>query len=141
MDAFPVHQFVYTQNGWREKLVDIDESSESSRIFRFVLSPSPTPATKSLLRPEVIPSDINSSIKVGDGIEISPLSLSTCEDIAKRVTTSKGAAILIDYGEDYTQEDSLRGYQNHKQVHILSQVRMIINLTVFIILTGIFTVL
>lgn len=105
-------------------MVDIDESAESTRIFRFVLSPSATPATKSLLRGDqtgIIPEN-RPPIKAGDGIEISPLTLSTCEDIAKRVVATKGAAILIDYGEDFTQEDSLRGFKNHKQVHILSEV-------------------
>jgi NADH dehydrogenase [ubiquinone] 1 alpha subcomplex assembly factor 7 len=124
LDAFPVHQFVYTEKGWREKLVDIDESPSNPHIFRFALSPSATPATKSLIRDDQtgIATEQRLAVKVGDGIEISPLTLSSCEDIGKRVVTSKGAAILIDYGEDFTQEDSLRGFQNHQQVHILSQV-------------------
>ena len=29
--------------------------------------------------------------------------------------------MMIDYGEHYTQEDSLRGYKNHTQVSILSE--------------------
>lgn len=31
-----------------------------------------------------------------------------------------GAALFIDYGENYTQADTLRGYRNHKQTDFLS---------------------
>jgi NADH dehydrogenase [ubiquinone] 1 alpha subcomplex assembly factor 7 len=143
LDAFPVHQFVNTERGWREKLVDIDEQKETNRIFRFVLAPSVTPAVRTLIRdtanqpsaaspliglppnPEELKAQFrgeSSTAKVGDGIEISPMTLSTCEDIAKRVVATKGVAILVDYGEDFTQEDSLRGFKNHEQPHVLSQV-------------------
>ena len=53
LDTFPVHQFVYTKSGWRERLIDIDSSSDSKaqQHFKFVLSPSTTPAILSILRP------------------------------------------------------------------------------------------
>jgi NADH dehydrogenase [ubiquinone] 1 alpha subcomplex assembly factor 7 len=65
-----------------------------------------------------------SALQEGDGIEISPLAMAACEDIGRFVTRCQGgaAALLIDYGEDFTQEDSLRGFRRHKQVHILSEV-------------------
>ncbi|KAF1790528.1 S-adenosyl-L-methionine-dependent methyltransferase [Phytophthora cactorum] len=44
-DALPVHQFEYTDRGWRERLVDID-FEDGGDHFRFVLSPGPTPATR-----------------------------------------------------------------------------------------------
>lgn len=34
LDAFPVHQFEYTENGWRERLVDVDETAEGPYNFR-----------------------------------------------------------------------------------------------------------
>jgi hypothetical protein len=128
----------------------------SAYHFRFVLSPSQTPAVKSLL---VHRQDSTAAVggatgasssasssasanstdtttttsttsttavpapKVGDGVEISPLALATCEDIAQRVVSCGGAALLVDYGEDFTQEDTLRAYLKHKQVSVLSQVR------------------
>ena len=48
LDALPVHQFVYTAKGWREKLVDVDESSkvDDKLHFRSVLARSVTPATR-----------------------------------------------------------------------------------------------
>lgn len=162
LDAFPVHQFVYTKKGWREKLVDVDLTMESTMHFRSVLSPSSTPASKVLLgegsermglngrmhtndtinqvklsqedssaiiadleipspvggnRDEMIPSQLLE----GDEIEISPLAMGTVDEIAKRVVRTGGAALLIDYGEHFTQGDSLRAFQKHKQTSIYSE--------------------
>ena len=101
-------------------------------IFQLVRAPFATPAVKVLLegpmnatirslregdnrrsssnpRDETASSSSSSSssqqLKEGDGLEISPLALATCEDIGRRIASSKGggAALLIDYGEDFTQ--------------------------------------
>ncbi len=48
LDALPVHQFEYTAEGWRERLVDVDEDPKSSHHFKFALSPGPTPAVQHL---------------------------------------------------------------------------------------------
>ena len=225
LDAFPVHQFTYTKNGWRERLVDVNgptaappvkphvpvgnprieaakqsvfaknnsssgapiaESAEETGFdqkkmdeeaagyhFRLVLSNSETPAVKLLLTgseahlrrdaleqavfgrgkptspadlkrltaadvtPVTVSSAGNSTTatasattsvaasagpKVGDGIEVCPLAIATCEDIAQRVVKAGGAALLFDYGEDFAQEDSLRAFKKHQQVSVLSQV-------------------
>jgi len=44
LDTFPIHQFQKSADGWKEVLVDIDNSSDSKLNFRFVLSPKITPA-------------------------------------------------------------------------------------------------
>jgi len=138
LDAFPVHQFVYTKAGWREKLVDIDTSDNSKYFFRLVLSNNATPAAQALLirRGNVGPTQgaakapssnldqrgyIPVELKENDGVEISPLTLATCEDVAKRIVKNRGAALFVDYGENFTQSDSLRGFKKHKQVSILSE--------------------
>lgn len=126
LDAFPIHQFVYTEDGWREKLIDVDTSNDSPYHFRFVLSPGPTPASQTLIRKEFVNININQtpeSLKPGDSLEISPLALSTCEDIATRVLNVGGASLLIDYGEDFTQGDTLRAFKKHNQINVLSEVR------------------
>merc|ERR1712139_322168 len=41
LDAFPVHQFVYTTKGWRERMIDIDYTNNSEYHFRMVLAPGP----------------------------------------------------------------------------------------------------
>jgi NADH dehydrogenase [ubiquinone] 1 alpha subcomplex assembly factor 7 len=150
LDVFPVHQFVYTNKGWREKLVDVDRSMESTMHFRHVLSPSETPAARALLgegsstaalrnrenqesgtqtassssssdAQAGLASDANGKLTAGDEIEISPLALSTIEYVSKRIMTSRGAVLLIDYGEEFTQGDSLRAFKKHSQVSIYSE--------------------
>lgn len=32
-----------------------------------------------------------------------------------------GAALFIDYGENYTQSDTLRAFKQHRQVHFLEE--------------------
>jgi NADH dehydrogenase [ubiquinone] 1 alpha subcomplex assembly factor 7 len=150
LDIFPVHQFIYQGGIWREKLVDVDKDSQSPYHFRTVIAPKETPAVKALLgskaasshvliKPQVGSQIIDDKLRAaavikkniddrevistieGDGIEISPLALATCEDIAMRLRKSNGAALLIDYGENFAQMDSIRGFKDHKQVHYLSE--------------------
>jgi SAM-dependent MidA family methyltransferase len=56
------------------------------------------------------------------GIEVSPMALGMCESVTQYIRAHGGAALFIDYGEDYTQADSLRGFLKHKQVNFLSSV-------------------
>jgi SAM-dependent MidA family methyltransferase len=49
-DALPVHQFKYTERGWREVLVDLDNST-GPHHFKYVLSPEPTPASLAFATP------------------------------------------------------------------------------------------
>jgi hypothetical protein len=48
-DALPVYHFEYTEKGWLERLVDVDQG-EGPHHLRYVLSPGPTYATMALLR-------------------------------------------------------------------------------------------
>lgn len=178
LDAFPVYQFAHTaaagssggrsSGGWREKLIDVDESADSPFHFRVVLAGQPTPAARLLLggpsagestvvssapaeggtvddlippgalmhgllrssrmsNPQaqagVLVNADSNSVSDGDvGVEVSPMALGVCEAIAQMVARHGGAALFVDYGEDYTQSDSLRGFRRHKQVHFLSEV-------------------
>jgi NADH dehydrogenase [ubiquinone] 1 alpha subcomplex assembly factor 7 len=219
LDAFPIHQFIYTEEGWREKLVDIDRDTDSIEEilsthpddqhdrrykkmqspllpadsplasgrssypyhFRFVRSPGPTAAVQTMITTEQFqlqqrkkqfqqlkeqqqqqqqnkqpkvsfqptPLQIKrpeenkepaapqnpEGLKPGDGFEISPLAIAQCEDIASRIKACRGAALLIDYGEDFVQEDTLRGFKKHKQVHPLSSVSYFTYSLLFLILT------
>ena len=103
---------------------DAQAPKDIKYIFQLVRAPSVTPAVKVLLegpmdaairslredgresrRAETHSGSQQMQIKEGDGLEISPLAMATCDDIARRITSSKGggAALLIDYGEDFTQ--------------------------------------
>ena len=50
---------------------------------------------------------------------MSPVALATCEEIAA-VCKAGGAALLIDYGANATNSDSLRGFKDHETTNILS---------------------
>jgi NADH dehydrogenase [ubiquinone] 1 alpha subcomplex assembly factor 7 len=43
LDALPVHQFEYTAEGWRERLVDVEEDPLAPHHFKFTLAKGPTP--------------------------------------------------------------------------------------------------
>lgn len=102
-DALPVHQFEYTKDGWRERLVDIDFSSEGQHWFRYTLAPAPSFASTAFLK------DIKTTqFKVGDTIEVSPEAMATAQAIGNRLDRHGGAAVVIDYGENGAPAFSLR---------------------------------
>jgi NADH dehydrogenase [ubiquinone] 1 alpha subcomplex assembly factor 7 len=130
LDVFPVHQFVYGDRGWTEKLVDIDDTSESSFNFRMCLAPSPTPAIHAILHSSSVKSSpyayLNSTVEksqitVGEGVEISPIALSVVQEVSRVISHQGGAALFIDYGEDYTASDTLRGFRKHQVVNVLAE--------------------
>jgi NADH dehydrogenase [ubiquinone] 1 alpha subcomplex assembly factor 7 len=55
-------------------------------------------------------------LKVGDIIEICPDAVSYTQNIAAIVEFTKGAALIIDYGEDHAFSNSFRGIKDHKLV-------------------------
>lgn len=148
LDAFPIHQFEYRNGNWKERLVDKCNSNDKDKPYHFknVLSPGSTPATKALLQGANISmndnfndsshdSDGNSNSSSssdndnkqanrhqdGECLEVSPLALATCEAVAMKLCRTGGAGLFIDYGENYTQSDTLRGFKSHKQVNSLSE--------------------
>lgn len=167
LDAFPIYQFgnvasdMNQLGDWREKLIDVDNSTTSPYHFRCVLASKATPASSLMLGGEsqaevvtgksiadTIISDRcllhgllnipppSPSVPVTDnveasneddkvapfdcGVEVSPMALGMCESVSKYISLHGGAALFVDYGENYTQADSLRGYYRHKQVNFLS---------------------
>jgi NADH dehydrogenase [ubiquinone] 1 alpha subcomplex assembly factor 7 len=59
--------------------------------------------------------------QVGDMIEISPVSIALVQDMAKRISQSGGAALIVDYGYDHPSELSLRGIKKHEFVSVLRE--------------------
>ncbi|TPX32572.1 hypothetical protein SeMB42_g07595, partial [Synchytrium endobioticum] len=133
LDAMPIYKFQLTPLGWREILVDIDDSQSSPYNFRFTLSPAATRASVTLLsHPQFHPapapapapeSDAASShvYKVGDRVEVAPDAWGVARSISERVAGSPpsgkhnqsdpspgGVALIVDYGNDWTEGDSLR---------------------------------
>ncbi|KAJ6691304.1 PROTEIN ARGININE METHYLTRANSFERASE NDUFAF7 MITOCHONDRIAL [Salix koriyanagi] len=112
-DALPVHQFQRASRGWCEKMVDVSEDS----MFRFVLSPQPTPATLYLMRrcKWAAPKEIE---KLGQ-IEVCPKAMDLTRTIADRIRCDGGGALIIDYGLNGVVSDSLQAIRKHKFINIL----------------------
>ena len=130
LDVFPVHQFVRGGRGWTETLVDVDDAPASPLYFRRCLAPSATPAVKAILDARSEPGGVYAYLcaaadradapEEGLGLEVSPLALSTLQQVAGALRACTGAALLIDYGEARTAGDSLRGFRGHQLVDALS---------------------
>lgn len=122
IDALPVHVFQMTEEGWRERLIDVasveDKKSESKGELvprlRQVLAPNITPAVELFLESEAY-----HNLPVGTVVEICPEGILLVQDIAKVLEESQGVALVIDYGQEGTG-DSLRAFSNHKQVPLTS---------------------
>ena len=189
LDALPVHQFEFTKDGWRERLVDVDEDPETPHHFKLVLAEGPTPAVvhleatmgpvieqlrerqclakrairevrrrraaraavaaaaaaKEAAKKEagngapaaagpdeeadeaMVKGDDDDEeededpLETGTGLEVCPLGLQMAQHVAERVARTGGAALFVDYGEDYAQGDSLRGLKRHAHVDALSE--------------------
>ncbi|AEE77479.1 NADH dehydrogenase ubiquinone complex I, assembly factor-like protein (DUF185) [Arabidopsis thaliana] len=112
-DALPVHQFQKSTRGWCEKMVDVGEDSK----FRFVLSPQPTPAALYLMKrcTWATPEEREKM----EHVEISPKSMDLTQEMAKRIGSDGGGALIIDYGMNAIISDSLQAIRKHKFVNIL----------------------
>ncbi|RHZ82770.1 hypothetical protein Glove_103g138 [Diversispora epigaea] len=124
-DALPIHQFQLTENGWHEILVDIIDSELSPYHFQFKLSSEPintttTSSISSLLKKIINSNNNNYKFNIGDKIEISFESGKISTQIAKHIHNNKGASLIIDYGKDFIQGNTLRAIKQHKFVHPLS---------------------
>lgn len=72
-DALPVHQFVYTADGWREQCVDMTDGSNTDTPyhFRHVVSPNVTPALAAYLGMG-LPAALQSAPPRGDDDRLAP---------------------------------------------------------------------
>ncbi|KAF0853045.1 mitochondrial Complex I (CI) assembly protein NDUFAF7/MidA [Andalucia godoyi] len=115
-DALPVYQFQVVRGQWCERLVDIDNSLQTPYHFRRVVSQGATPAVVMLMRRA---RDLaRKQAKEGDAVEVCPAGVSIAQDFAKRIGQHRGAALIIDYGEDHPLTDSLMAIRKHKFVDL-----------------------
>lgn len=106
-DALPIHQFVATPDGWRERMVAIDPATDR---LQFVVARAPTPALALL-------TDRPCEAPLGTTCEISPAAIAVIDSIAGRLSANGGAALIIDYGGNGTG-DSLQGVRAHREVDV-----------------------
>lgn len=138
LDALPVHVFQKTEEGWRERMVDVvsvlEEAEEGKETngktvvdavvpnpkklprLRQVLAPGVTAASELFMEPN---SHLYEKAPVGSVVEICPEAVVLAQDMAQVLEESKGVALMIDYGQDGTS-DTLRAFSKHKQVPLTS---------------------
>ena len=96
-DALPARQFVRTERGWHERMVTADGDA-----LMFALAPAPTP---SALFPPPFTGKANRGavegardVPIGAVFETSAASQAIAKDIAQRISTRGGVALIVDYG-------------------------------------------
>jgi SAM-dependent MidA family methyltransferase len=85
LDALPMRQFVKSDALWRERMVVVQKGK-----LVFTLGPA-------TLAPNELPKNATSA-EQGSIFEIAPTRVAIVEELAKRLRTQGGTAVLIDYG-------------------------------------------
>ena len=99
-DALPVHQLVATDRGWRERMVALD----GDRFVPMAGSQRPDAAVPERLR----------SAAPGSVLETSPASVAIVRELAQRLASQGGAALIVDYGHERTGlGDTLQAVERH----------------------------
>lgn len=100
-DALPVHQYVRTNDGWRERIV-------KRQGALLVPSPGGAPAD------ELIPAALRNAAE-GSIVETAPVSASIMQRCAFRLTRQGGAMLVIDYGySGPAAGDTLQAVKAHR---------------------------
>lgn len=103
LDALPVRQIVQTPQGWRERMVGLDND-------RFV------PIAGARPMDAAIPEDRRDAPE-GTIIETCPGAAATVFEVAGRLAAQGGAALFIDYGYDQVRNgSSLQAVRAHRKV-------------------------
>ena len=103
-DALPIHQYERADDGWRERLVGLNDEGDK---LAFVLS-------EDLADSSVIPESLRNSTPPGGVFEHQPLSQEIMRTIAKRVVAEGGAALFIDYGHgEHGIGETLQAVKGH----------------------------
>ncbi len=109
-DALPIRQHVASPEGWRERMVGLDEAGE----LCFGLGPV-----------SLAPSDLPASAQgapLGSILETQPFSNAVAESIGARLADVGGGALIIDYGyEKPAPGDTLQALSRHAPVPVLER--------------------
>ena len=106
-DALPVHHHAHTPDGWRERLVVVDEADNLA--FAAIGQPMPAAALPHWAR----------TLPVGSVIETSPARQAYAHRIAALLHQAGGAALVIDYGHTAPGPgETLQALHRHRQVSV-----------------------
>jgi SAM-dependent MidA family methyltransferase len=109
-DALPVHQYVMTPDGWRERMVGLNDAGD----LAFGTGPGRLPLAAVPLTAARAP--------LGTILETSPLSAAIAEETASRIAAHGGTALFIDYG--YLRSapgDTLQALRRHAYQDVLAE--------------------
>ncbi|WP_170758398.1 class I SAM-dependent methyltransferase [Ruegeria lacuscaerulensis] len=99
-DALPIRQFLRDGNGWRERLIGIEDGE-----LAFGLGPR---------APQVALKDRLADTKDGDLIELCAAAIPIMTVIAGHIGTYGGAGLIVDYGDWHSLGDTLQALKNHE---------------------------
>lgn len=105
-DALPIRQFMRDGEGWREKMVGVNDGA-----LNFGLS---APAPIALLK------DRLADTTDGDLVEHCPALPAIITTIGSKVDTYGGSALIIDYGDWHSLGDTLQAMKSHEQTNPLA---------------------
>lgn len=106
-DALPIRQFIKEAAGWREVEVALDAEG------RLCLAPSAAVSPLTIRLGEA---------PAGSVVELSPAREALMEEIAERLATQRGTALIIDYGDlQPTPGSTLQAVHRHRKVDPLSR--------------------
>ncbi len=105
LDALPVRHYEHTAEGWRERLIMLDEND----AFTFTASGPPPPALPAWAQ----------DVPIGGIIELSPEREAAARQLGHLLRHAKGAALVIDYGHATPAPgETLQALHRHRQVDI-----------------------
>lgn len=105
-DALPVHQLVRAASGWHERMVGLDDQD------RFIFVAGDKPADS------IVPESWRKAAQ-GTMIETSPAAATVMGEIAQRLASQGGAALVIDYGaRELRTGSTVQAIKAHKKVDI-----------------------
>ena len=134
LDCLPARQFVRTKDGWAERVIGLGEDGALAFGLRAInppprgggvrvadgggssADPAPSPSGPSDHLPRW-----GEDLEPGQILESSPAQAALASDIAHRLVTDGGAALLVDYGRDAPEAgDTLQALQDHAKVDPLT---------------------
>lgn len=108
-DALPIHQFVRTPDGWRERRIGL--AADGELVFGLGTAALPDAAVPAAARPA----------PAGAILETQPAANAIAEDIGRRIVDFGGAALFIDYGYARTAPgDTLQALHRHSYDDVLA---------------------